>query len=60
VENELDFEAPINPPTPPPAVHPWDVWALPRIVKALNDAGYVVIKKPALIDKGIAKPRPYV
>ena len=37
-----------------------DAWHWPRLLKRLNEAGYVISRKPELIGKGKSKPRPYV
>lgn len=60
MENELDFEAPVNMPTPPPSVHPFDAWAWPLLIERLREQGYIIVKLPELIGKGKPKLRPYV
>lgn len=49
--DELD-EAPINLPAPEPRFTPHDRYAWPIVEKALNDAGWMLVRKPELRDKG--------
>jgi len=35
----------------------WEVWAWARFLAALDAAGYVIVRKPELLDRGLTKPR---
>ena len=37
---------------------PWDKWAWARLLEALDKAGYAVVKKPVLTDKGLPHREP--
>lgn len=38
----------------------WQAWRWEALVRELDEAGFVIIRKPSLVDVGKAKPRPYV
>jgi hypothetical protein len=47
-------------PEPRDAAAAYEAWVWPRFLRALDEAGYAVIKKPDLRHVGKTKPRPHV
>ena len=50
---EFELEPPVNPPVPPPAFSAHDAFVWPHLIRALDKAGYRIVKKPELIGKGL-------
>lgn len=38
----------------------WNAWRWEKLVRDLDQAGYIIMRKPRLMEKGKPKPRPYV
>jgi hypothetical protein len=47
----------VNPPVPPHTLSFWDLWAWRKFLDALDEAGFAIVEKPKLKDKGHTAPR---